>query len=235
MKYTYNDRVLIQSGELRLHGHLVIPENAKGIVLFSECMESGRMSPSNQKLSMDLTQKGIGIFVFDLLTEEEDKDYFKHFHIELLTSRLITATQWLRSKSALYKYPLGYYGTGTGAAAALDAASILPDIHAVVCYGGRPDLTIMPLPRLTTPVMLITESHENDILKINEEAMRNLACPKRLEVIRDTSQLIKGSGHIDNISMLANKWFTTYLKPAGYALAESSTNKFNKSLKKYKS
>lgn len=228
MNYTYNDRILIQIGHTQLNGGLVIPEKAKGIVLFTNGIGSGRMSPSSQNVAISLNKALYGTLLFDLLTEEEDKDYFNRFDIELLTSRLISATHWLSEIPTANRYPIGYFGTGVSAAAVLDAAAILPNIKAIVCRSGRPDLTVMPLPEMTVPIMLIAGSLDYDVLKINEEAMNSLACPKKLEVVPGASHLFQEPCVMNKASMLAIAWFNKYLHPL---LHESAVTEMNTIIK----
>ena len=63
------------------------------------------------------------------------------FDIDLLAERLSAVTNWLRGQSATEKFHIGYFGSSTGAAAALVAAAKHPQIvEAIVSRGGRPDL-----------------------------------------------------------------------------------------------
>src|SRR6185436_19766049 len=78
------------------------------------------------------------------------------FDIELLASRLVLATDWVREKFNLFAFPFGYLGASTGAAAALVAATRRPlIIKAVVSRGGRPDLAGADLPYVQAPTLLI--------------------------------------------------------------------------------
>lgn len=43
-----------------------------------------------------LRQRGLGTLLFDLLTEEEDREYGNRFDIPLITRRMEEATRWVR-------------------------------------------------------------------------------------------------------------------------------------------
>jgi len=56
--------------------------------------------------------------LFDLLSEEEYKNYYNRFDIDLLTKRLAGATEWLERLPAAKDCRIGYFGASTGAGAA---------------------------------------------------------------------------------------------------------------------
>src|SRR5947207_328366 len=82
-----------------LEGTLSIPLNAKAIVLFVHGSGSSRLSPRNQLVAKILNEAGLATLLFDLLTREEEKiDTITaefRFDIELLTHRLINASDWV--------------------------------------------------------------------------------------------------------------------------------------------
>lgn len=114
-------------------------------------------------------KKKIGTFLFDLLTEEEDRVYENRFQIDILTSRLISATQWILENKETKKYAIAYFGASTGASSALKAAASLRNIiKAVVSRGGRPYLAVQELPMVTAPSCLLwAESMFLSLVRIN--------------------------------------------------------------------
>ncbi|MCL5257119.1 MAG: alpha/beta hydrolase, partial [Chloroflexi bacterium] len=142
--------VNIQSGDLQLPGNLVVPEGARGIVLFAHGSGSGRFSPRNNFVAMVLQDAGLATLLMDLLTESEAEDRRKVFDIDLLASRLLDATNWLGWEKDTKTLAVGYFGASTGAAAALQAAAREgTSIGALVSRGGRPDLAMDYLPQVT--------------------------------------------------------------------------------------
>ena len=102
-----------------------MPENARGLVIFSHGSGSSRLSPRNNYVANILNQKGLATLLLDLLTETEDESYETRFNIDLLTSRLIAVTKWGQQQNETEGFPLGYFGASTGAASALRAAAFL--------------------------------------------------------------------------------------------------------------
>ena len=176
MNYRFQNEVTIPVRNVTLYGELIIPLQAESIVIFSHGSGSGRNSPRNRMVAHYLNERNIGTLLLDLLTEEEDKHYITRFDIELLTKRLIGATEWLEQQPAAHDCRLGYFGASTGAASALKAASYLPQIEAVVSRGGRPDLAMDNLPKIEAPVLLIVGRNDFDVMRMNKEAYIQLEC-----------------------------------------------------------
>lgn len=206
------EEVRIVVDNITLKGELIIPANAKAIIIFSHGSGSSRFSRRNQQVAKYLQGKDFGTLLFDLLTEEEDKNYYNRFNIELLSKRLMGATEWI-GKLAAKAYPIGYFGASTGAASALKAAAVSPQIHAVVSRGGRPDLVMADLPYVEAPTLLIVGSLDNDVLQLNKKAFMQLNCEKKLEVVEGATHLFEEPGKMEIVSQLAGNWFEKYLIP----------------------
>ena len=124
-KLTIDNLIQIPAGNVSLEGKLIVPENARGLVLFSHGSGSSRLSPRNNFVAEELHQQKFGTLLFDLLTEKEDREYENRFDIELLTERLLLVTEWVFDQPELKILPIGYFGASTGAASALKAAADL--------------------------------------------------------------------------------------------------------------
>src|SRR5262249_13854925 len=143
--------VRVGAGPVNLEGNLVVPEAARGVVLFAHGSGSGRHSPRNRFVARQLNAAGLATLLVDLLTEDEEAvdRYTGHrrFDIGLLASRLAGATDWLAQDPRTAGLSVGYFGASTGGGAALVAAARRPDrAGAVVSRGGRPDLAGEALP-----------------------------------------------------------------------------------------
>src|SRR5947209_509876 len=120
---------------------LGVPQKPAGLVIFAHGSGSGRFSPRNNQVAAGLRSAGIGTLLLDLLRPEEENDRAKVFDIGLLATRLISATNWARTRPELIGLNIGYFGASTGAGAALVAAAEMKSaVAAVVSRGGRPDL-----------------------------------------------------------------------------------------------
>jgi putative phosphoribosyl transferase len=211
--------VLVSAGEkLALEGSLALPEGAAALVLFAHGSGSSRFSPRNRYVAGVLQRAGLGTLLIDLLTasEEEEERYARHlrFDIGLLARRLVGVTHWVRSEPATRLLRIGYFGSSTGAAAALAAAATEPNrIGAVVSRGGRPDLAAEALPRVCAPTLLIVGGEDLDVLELNREALDLLQAEKRLEIVPGATHLFEEPGALEHVAELASRWFASHLQP----------------------
>jgi dienelactone hydrolase len=204
--------VKIPTGSQMLHGELVLPSSRKGIVLFAHGSGSSRHSPRNQYVAHVLQKEGIGTLLFDLLAPEED-EISARFDINLLTERLLTATQWLQKKIESKAFSLGYFGASTGAAAALNAAALLgKDISAVVSRGGRPDLAMEALPRVRAPTLLLVGELDEMVIQLNQKAYDRLLVEKELTLIPGATHLFEEPGTLEKVACFAAEWFLKYFQ-----------------------
>lgn len=202
----------IQAKGKQLEGDLVLPPEAKSLVLFAHGSGSSRHSPRNRHVAEVLQQAGIGTLLFDLLTPQEDSSVDNRFDIDLLARRLIAATRDLRERPQTSKLSLGYFGASTGAAAALQAAAELgPQIRALVSRGGRPDLAMEVLDRVQAPTLLIVGGYDDIVITWNQEAYERLRCTKRLEIVPGATHLFEEPGKLEAVAALARDWFQRYL------------------------
>ena len=201
----------IRSG-VTLKGDLNVPEGSASIVIFAHGSGSSRLSPRNTMVAKYLNQANMGTLLFDLLTEREDDVFENRFDIELLTKRLIEVTQWLQSQSEYSDLPIGYFGASTGAAAALNAAAQLQSsIKAVVSRGGRPDLAMELLDRVTAPTLLIVGSMDYDVLQLNYKAYERVTSEKKMEIIPGATHLFEEPGTMEQVIEVAKSWFQIHL------------------------
>ena len=193
-------------------GMLALPSGAKGIVLFAHGSGSGRLSPRNNYVAGVLREHGVATLLFDLLTEAEDRIYENRFDIDLLTRRLLLATQWAGQQAATRELAIGYFGASTGAAAALKAAANLePKIRAVVSRGGRPDLALDELPHVQAPTLLIVGGNDTAVIDLNRNAYRELRAEKELKIIPGATHLFEEPGTLEQVATAAARWFERHL------------------------
>jgi putative phosphoribosyl transferase len=199
--------------DVELKGDISIPLNAHSLVIFAHGSGSSRLSQRNQMVASYLNEHSIATFLFDLLTYEEDKNYQNRFNIPLLAQRLKEATRWIQQQKDYSAFRIGYFGASTGAAAALIAASELPQIAAVVSRGGRPDLAIKEIPSVKASTLFIVGQLDVQVLQLNEKAFRLLNCDKKLEVISGATHLFEEKGTMEKVCVLAANWFEMHLQP----------------------
>jgi putative phosphoribosyl transferase len=195
-----------------LAGHLTVPAQAAGLVLFVHGSGSSRHSPRNRLVAESLNHAGLGTLLFDLLTPAEELDRGNVFDVDLLAGRLLEVTRKLAATGAR----ICYFGASTGAAAALWAAAEPgSQIAAVVSRGGRPDLAGPRLPLVSAPTLLIVGGADEMVLELNARAQQQLRCENRLAVIPGATHLFEEPGALPTVAELASDWFTGHLAAAG--------------------
>jgi dienelactone hydrolase len=208
--------VQVPVGRARLSADLVVPERARGLVIFAHGSGSGRHSPRNQAVARALQSGGLATLLADLLTvEEEEADRFTghlRFDIPLLGRRVVALVDWARELDALRDLPIGLFGASTGAAAALVAAAERPrDIAAVVSRGGRPDLARDALPQVVAPTLLLVGGFDTEVIELNRDARRHMQCPVDLTVVPGATHLFEEPGTLEQVAARARDWFATHL------------------------
>jgi putative phosphoribosyl transferase len=210
--------VIIDAAGVALEGDLAIPPAARGIVMFAHGSGSSRHSSRNRYVAEELRRGNLGTLLLDLLTPAEERvdEYTRHhrFDIGLLAERLIGAMRWLDSQDDTRGLPVGLFGASTGGGAALVAAARRPDrVGAVVSRGGRPDLAAEELPNVRSPTLLIVGGRDNVVIELNEQAMRQMKAPVRLEILPGATHLFEEPGALEQVARLAREWFVRYLTP----------------------
>lgn len=208
----HNGDVEIVTEQVRLGGHLTIPKDALGIVIFVHGSGSSRHSPRNRHVASVFNDAGLATLLFDLLTADEERDRTNVFDIELLAKRLVSVTNAVADDDRLHGLPIGYFGASTGAAAALRAAAE-PDsaVRAVVSRGGRPDLAGDSLALVAVPTLLIVGGDDRIVLDVNAQAQAQLRCENELHVVPGATHLFEEPGTLQVAAGMASNWFTTHL------------------------
>jgi len=214
-----DEDVAVQTGAARLVGHLTIPEECAGLVVFAHGSGSSRHSPRNRFVAAVLNSAGLGTLLFDLLTPEEELDRAAVFDIELLADRLGAVTQWLEAQPESMGLRIGYFGASTGAGAALwAAAEPNSSIAAVVSRGGRPDLAGPKLDQVRAPTLLIVGGRDEVVLELNRQAQMQLRCESQLAVVPGATHLFEEPGALEEVSRLAGDWLLSRLAPSEEAV-----------------
>jgi putative phosphoribosyl transferase len=157
--------------------------------------------------------------LIDLLTSEEEAidllTAHLRFDIRLLAERLVGATDWLTQHPHTCDLRVGYFGASTGASAALVAAAECPQaVSTVVSRGGPPDLAGPALARVQAPTLLIVGGDDLPVIELNEAALAQLRCAKRLVIVPVATHLFEELGALDEVARLAREWFERHLMAA---------------------
>ncbi|MGD9589555.1 MAG: dienelactone hydrolase family protein [Pyrinomonadaceae bacterium] len=204
-----------ENGE-RLSGELIVPAGAKAIAVFAHGSGSSRHSPRNKFVADVIRRHGVGTLLFDLLTREEEaidlQTRHLRFDIGLLAKRLVSAVRWLANKPETAHLKIGFFGSSTGGGAALVAAAELGELSgAVVSRGGRPDLAGDALTNVRCPVLLIVGGLDDVVIRLNEQALAQLNCEKKLQIVPGATHLFEEPGKLELVAELAADWFERHL------------------------
>jgi len=210
-----NTEIEIPFRDFQLSGELIVPANAAGVVLFAHGSGSSRNSPRNQFVARSLRESGVGTLLFDLLTqkEEEEDRHTGHlrFNIDLLAERLLAATAWCHRREPESR--IGYFGSSTGAAAALMAETRANTaIRAIVSRGGRPDLAGPALPNVKAATLLLVGGEDTAVIDMNQEAYARLRCPKEMRIIPEATHLFEEPGALEKVAEMASGWFARWIE-----------------------
>ena len=210
--------VHVSAGSVTLDGNLSLPEESRAVVLFAHGSGSSRHSSRNRYVARVLNEAKLATLLIDLLTLDEEvidaRTAQLRFDIELLAERLVGATDWLTRFPDTKHLRIGYFGASTGAAAALVAAAVRPDVvSAVVSRGGRPDLAGAALMHVRAPTLLIVGGNDGQVLQLNRAALAELRCEKQLMIVPGATHLFEEPGALDEVARLARDWFHRHLIP----------------------
>ena len=67
------------------------------------------------------------------------------------------------------------------------------------------------LEKITAPTLLIVGGNDEIVIELNIEAYNNLQCDKKLEIVEGATHLFEEPGTLEQVAILAEKWFEKYL------------------------
>jgi len=199
--------ILITTGKTSLLAGVTIPEKALAVVLIVS--GPGGDAAEQHRLAAELNRNSIATVAVNLLGADEQQldsrtGHFR-YDADFLAHRLLDVTQWLAMNRDLQNLPLGYVGDALGAAAALVAAALRPDIvSAVVSINGRTDLASDYLRAVKTPTLLIL--NDMPVLRMNRDAVTQIRGEKRIEILH-----AEGDSATDLFVQKSVRWFADKL------------------------
>jgi len=217
--------LMIPAAGCRLAADLQQPAEPQGLVLFVHGSGSNRFSPRNRTVAAQLRQAGLATLLLDLRSVAEARPEPEHPgpdpSLQCSAERLLAVLAWLAAAPTLRALlPLGLYGSSSGAAVALLAAAARPEaVAAVVSRGGRPDLAIPALERVSAPTLLIVGGADPAVLSLNRQAALQLRCRHQLVQVPGAGHLFEQPGSLASVAQLARDWFLRFLPSATTAAA----------------
>jgi putative phosphoribosyl transferase len=215
--------------ELYVEGNLIIPDSPIGMVIFAHGSGSGKASERNQLISRKLNENNIATLLFDLLSEHEQEcdrqlenlktdvpgATFNKFNISLLTGRLTMVTDWVLKYPKKGNLEVAYFGSSTGAAAALIAACKY-HINSIIVRSGRTDLVDTALLlQIVAPCLFIVGSKERRLIKISEQMIKKLrnSGKNELKIVPNASHLFQEEGSLETVANISTQWFKNHFNP----------------------
>ncbi len=204
--------ITIQLADVALPGLVIEPATRKGLVIFVHGAGSNHDSPRNRRVAEALSEAGYVCVMFDLLTEEEYGSEDKRLDMSLMSKRLFGATEWVSASDFGREQRIGYFGSSTGSAVAFKALNAGErNVSAVVSRGGRPDLVLSDLRKVTIPSLLVVGGEDYKVRLFNERALEQLKGPRELRIVPEAGHLFEEPGTMEQVSDLARDWFDRYL------------------------
>ncbi|HTQ11504.1 MAG TPA: dienelactone hydrolase family protein [Fimbriimonadaceae bacterium] len=214
----FSKAVLIQIRDAAcIEVDLISPHSPKGLVLLIHGSGSSRLSPRNRYVARVLRERCLATALLDIETAAEKSDRentgLRAVELSEMVERILITTDWFGQDEHVRHLPIGYYGTGTGAAAAFIAAAKRPEaVRTVVARGGRLELADEHLPRVQAPALLIVGAHDLEVVHHNWDALDRLSSPiKKLEVIPGAQHMFEEPGALAAAALHASGWFAHHL------------------------
>ena len=208
--------VEIPSGDVTLEAELHVPPRARGLIVVANGRGYNHHDPRHLLLTAQLEQRRFATLVPNLPASHEevfDQPMAKmRFEVALLAERLLAVREWAQRDWSTHLLPIGYFGTGTAAAAALAAAAQRPnDVFAVISAGGRPDLAGDLLAELRAPALLIVGGSDRVTEELNRQALHRFRCAAELRIVASASRRFDAPSAREEMVNLATDWFLRFI------------------------
>ncbi|MHB9857327.1 dienelactone hydrolase family protein [Streptomyces sp. YIM S03343] len=222
-----SELVSVPADHVTLSGDLAVPPETRATVVCAHGVDSTRRDPGSRSVAAELNTAGYATLSMDLLSEREERAVRQATEdqgsdIRLLGRRAVAGVDWLKIQPGIRSRPVILFGTGAAAAGVLEAAAELPDlVLTVVAWGGRPDRAGDALRRLRVPVLLVTGDRDPDLLRLMQQAGRQLAVPNAVRAVPGPAALLDDPGAREQAVDLTREWCDERLRHLGGTAAES--------------
>jgi putative phosphoribosyl transferase len=208
------DHVRIRAGDTLLDAELAIPPHPRAVVIVAQ---DGTIVPS-------LGAVGLATLRIELVPGPDGGNRRRdvRYDTPALTDRMVDVVDWAASHPALAGLPVGIHAASTVAAAGLAAAAARrPQVRAVVCRGGRPDLAATSLRRVHAPTLLVVGADDRSVLGFNRRAA-DLLPDGHVVTVPGAHHMFAEPGALEQANALARDWLVAHLLPPGDAVAASA-------------
>lgn len=203
---THNINVPVEGGFIDSTIHK--PPEAKVIVLISHAPGSGRFNLRNKKLAEQLAGAGFATLLYDW---SRVKEFHKNINHLKMGQNLAFIIRWLKSHRTFKDLSPVLYGSGTGAAFSIIAASEMGDsVKAVVSRNGRLELADNYLHKVKSATFLAVGDKDYRLLELNKKAYKKLECPKKFVVVPGITPFFEEPKKVERVGQLSIEWIQRY-------------------------
>ncbi len=208
------DAVRIEAGATVLDGELALPSHPSGVVVLARATEPD--GDGADRIAHWFAEVGLGTLQVDLLSPDERADGGTEpapGDPAAMTARWLGVVDWLTQDDRTTDRPVGLFGVGPAASAALAAAGQRAErVSAVVTAGGRPQEAGDMLRHVAAPTLLIAA--EDEPAKDGEEpgsvqALSGLTTLSRRETVPVSVE--EDATALEEAASIARDWFAPYL------------------------
>ena len=110
---------------------------------------------------------------------------------------------------------VAYFGSSTGAAAALIAACKF-HVNSIIVRSGRTDLVDNALLlQIVAPCLFIVGGKDKIVIKISKQTIEKLrnAEKKELKIVPNASHLFQEEGSLETVANISTEWFKNHFNP----------------------
>lgn len=203
----------LPAGDVWLDGILAHSPIVPGLVLFAERSGSQLRNSRGAYFAHAVQAAGFATLQLALLSHDEDRRSPDTWHQPpVLGNRLAAVLEWVRHQPALKDLPLGVATRDAAAAAMVRLAPKAPELRALACRHGRPDLAgAEPLRELAQPLLMLVGERDPETLAASRQVKELLACPHELLVVPGASRHFEEAGTLDLASRTLADWFRRWL------------------------
>ncbi len=205
-----------------------LPRIRRGLVVFAGGAGSGSGSVATRRLAEVLNEGGFATLIADLILENEqvlnERTGSVCQGLDLLAQRLVAITDWVAMQDGLKELPVGLFGLGIGAAAAIIASTKRFEVGAVVACGGRLGKLEAFVAKVSAAALFVAGYEDIELLGQQQNAIAQLPCstPRHLEIVGWTTDPLRDPHAVDSVALLARTWFESHLSPPADTRAEKS-------------
>jgi putative phosphoribosyl transferase len=201
----------ISAGPRSIHGELVVPPAAEGVILVLASGPEGEHARATSQLLKALQKARFATLLLPIRERAVETHIApEQSYVHRRVQQLLVATEWLAESDVLAGLPLGYLGLDTDSVAAIHAAGAQPsDVGAVVMIDGILDVAASDLlERVAAPALLVAGSE----LSARRDAsgcalLCHLHCPHELARVAGVRHPLQSPEAAAETARLASSWF----------------------------